>query len=93
MWSSQVSKYFESYTNGMQFINVLCRYELLAKHSFKTAINGSEEFTKVINKLATFYGPQRYKNRLHFRDLEDERRESHIKLLKIFPVCPLKPRT
>ena len=64
----------------------LFRHEIIAKKSFKTAVNGSEEFTKIINSVAKLYGKQRYKNRLHLKAFEEERGEKHINFIQIFPV-------
>ena len=64
----------------------LFRHEIIAKKSFKAAVNGSEEFTKIINGVAKLYGKQRYKNRLHLKAFEEERGEKHINFIQIFPV-------
>ena len=62
------------------------RHEIIAKKSFKAAVNGSEEFTKIINSVAKLYGKQRYKNRLHLKAFEEERGEKYINFIQIFPV-------
>ena len=62
------------------------RYELVGKKSFHNVVVGSEDYEKVVNKMHSFYGPMRYKNRMHFREFETSRGERHSRFLKLFPV-------